>query len=282
MNNQQSPPKQRQKPAREIKLIPILVIAVIVALLISVVLMILTPQKDKIVQNDFVTTNYNNSKSIFKKISFSGSSINLPEKFNIYQTDPNTTLDLSAKLAERLIDEYQLIAREDVENYWQNGATFLVKNTYDNRYAFNLPSTKQQSDLTIIPDEAIATCLNFYSKYNVNPPLIAQKNQLIYLNNSLEQAETEPKQATSLQIPLTYQLDGYPVFYQNENNYPFLCKVNNNYEVTRVVFKSTFHTFTQIKEMDSITIEQAVENIKNGKASVIDAQSKIADIIDLN
>ena len=59
MNNQQSPPKQRQKPAREIKLIPILVIAVIVALLISVVLMILTPQKDKIVQNDFVTTNYN-------------------------------------------------------------------------------------------------------------------------------------------------------------------------------------------------------------------------------
>jgi len=282
MNNQQSQPKQMQKPVRKIKLVPILIIVIIVALLVSAALTILTPQKDKIVQNDFVINNYNDTKSTFKNISFSGTTINIPEKFKIYQIDPNTSLDLSTKLAEKLINEYQLVARENVENYWQNGAIFLVKNTNDDRYAFNLPFAEQQNGLTIVVDEAIKTCLNFYSKYNINPPLTAQKNQLIYLNNNLEQAETEPEQATSLQIPLTYQLDGYPMFYQNENNYPFLCKVNNNYELTRVVFKSNFYTFTPIKEMDSIAIDQAIKNIKDGKASIIDAQSKIADIIDLS
>jgi len=129
MNNQQSQPKQMQKPVRKIKLVPILIIVIIVALLVSAALTILTPQKDKIVQNDFVINNYNDTKSTFKNISFSGTTINIPEKFKIYQIDPNTSLDLSTKLAEKLINEYQLVARENIENYWQNGAIFLVKNT---------------------------------------------------------------------------------------------------------------------------------------------------------
>lgn len=265
---------------REIKIIPILIIFVIIALLISAILMAITPQKEKVVQSDFVSNNYNQTQSTFKKVSFTGGEITVPKVFKIYQA--NTTISLSNTLASAIIRDYQLEAHERLENYWIKDNYVLIKNTYDNRWSFDPSPKKNENRVAIVVDEAINKCFNFYSKYNVTSTLTAQKNDITYLDGNLQQEESDPKKATSLQIPLSYELDGYPVFYQNEKNYPFFCKINNNYEIERITFKENLHVFDLVKEIPSISIDQAIKNIKNGKASIINAQSKIVEAIDLN
>lgn len=265
---------------REIKIIPILVIFVIIALLISAILMILTPQKEKVVQSDFVTSNYNQTQSTFKKVIFTGGETTVPETFKIYQID--TMLSLGDVLASAIIRDYQLENHEKLENYWIKDKHVLIKNTYENRWSLDFSPQKNENRVTIIVDEAIDKCFNFYSKYNIASTLTAQKDNIIYLDGNLQQEEADPKKATSLQIPLSYELDGYPVFYQNESNYPFFCKINNNYEIERIVFKENLHVFKLVREIPSISIDQAIKNIKNGKVSIINAQSKIVEAIDLN
>lgn len=265
---------------REIKIIPILIIFVITALLISAILIVITPQKEKVVQSEFVTSNYNQTQSVFKKVTFTGGEITVPEIFKVYQT--NTTVSLGNILASAIIRDYQLENHEKLENYWIKDNFALIKNTYDNRWSFDFSPQKNENRVAVIVNEAINKCFAFYSKYNITSTLAAQKNSIIYLDGNLQLEEVDPKKATSLQIPLSYDLDGYPVFYQNESNYPFFCKINNNYEIERIVFKENLHVFESVREIPSISIDQAVKNIKNGKASIINAQSKIVEAIDLN
>lgn len=265
---------------KEIKIVPILIIFVIVALLISAVLIAITPQKERVVQSDFVTNNYNQTQSTFKRVVFVGEEIIVPETFKIYQI--NTTINLEHVLANAIIRDYQLEIHEKLENYWIKDNYVLIKNTYDGRWSFDFSPEKTTNRIPIVVDEAIGKCFNFYSKYNLLPTLTAQKDNIVYLDGNLQQEKTEPKNATYLQIPLSYELDGYPVFYQNESNYPFFCKINNNYEIERITFKENLYVFESVKEIPSIKMDQAVKNIKNGKASVINAQSQIVEAIDLN
>ena len=264
----------------EIKIVPILIIFVVVALLISAILIVITPQKEKVIQSDFVTNNYNQTQSTFKKVVFIGEKITVPEIFKIYQT--NTTINLDNALANAIIRDYQLEIHEKLENYWIKNNYVLIKNTYDGRWSFDSGLTKNENRVAIIADEAINKCFNFFSKYNIVATLTAQKDNIIYLDGNLQQEKTDPKKATSLQIPLSYELDGYPVFYQNESNYPFFCKINNNYEIERITFKENLYVFESVKEIPSINMNQAIKNIKNGKASIINAQSQIVEAIDLN
>jgi len=276
----ESVPAMNKEQKKEIKIVPILIIFVIVSLLISAILLIITPKKEKVVQSDFVTNNYNQTQSTFKKITFTGGEIIAPELFKIYQA--NTTVSLGNSLASAIIRDYQLESHEKLENYWVKDNYALIKNVYENRWSFDFSPLKNDNRIPIIVDEAITKCFNFYSKYNISSTLTAQKDGIIYLDGNLEQEEAESKNATSLQIPLSYELDDYPVFYQNESNYPFFCKINNNYEIDRIVFQDNLHTFESVKEIPSINIDQAIKNIKNGIASIINAQSQIVEAIDLN
>lgn len=274
MNNNQ------KKTPREIKVLPILLLFTVIALLISAFLALITPKKEKVAQTDFVTNNYDSTQSTFKKISFSGSEITLPEKMKIYKVA--ATLNLSDELAQKIINKYQLEETELAENYWFKDEYVLRKNTDENRYSFDLKTEENQNQVNIVSAEAIQACLNFYLKYNPELSLVAQEEDLIYLQGDVEKYQAEKDTASVLYIPLTYELDGYPVFYQNENNHPFLCRVNNNYEVERVVFKDSFYSFEPATEVDSVDLNQAIKNIQNGKASIINAESKVVEVIDLN
>lgn len=256
-------------------------ILISIALLIALVLTVLTPKKEKIIANDFVVNNYDNTQSTFKKVNYSGAEINVPEIFNIYQS--NNSSGLAEELAQKIVIDKQLTADSKIENYWLGEKSALAKNSYEQYYVLsNVFDENGVNDLSIIVNEAIDVCQNFYSKYNISLPLIVQENDLIYLSSGFEQNIVSPQKATFLQIPLTYELDGYKVFYENQNDYPFFCRVNNFYNLERVVFRDFFQEFQVSKQMSSISIDQAVENIKKGNASIIKADSEIAQIIDLN
>ncbi len=214
-------------------------------------------------------------------MSFSGSKIEIPELFNVYQTENNT--GMADGLANKLINEYQLEADSKILNYWLGSKNSLTKNSYENYYTFSsVTENKGDNNLPIIAEEALSACLNFYNKYNILSPLVPQKDSFIYLNSGFEQTSTDPKKAVFLQIPLTYELDGYKVFYENQNNYPFFCRVNNSYGLERIVFRDFFQNFQILKQLPSVSIDQAINNIKKGNASIIKADSKTTSAIDLN
>lgn len=265
---------------KEFKFVSVLVVLAIAVLLFAAILAIITPQKEKITQTNFVTNNYNSTQSSFKKVAFTGVEIVIPENFQLYQA--SAAISLTNILADKIIKDYQLSQDERLDNYWIKENYILIKNPYESRWSFDLNTNQIENEVSIVVEEAVDACANFYSKYDLSLPLIAQKDSISYLDGKLEQEKAEPEKALYLQIPFTYEVDGYPVFYQNENNYPFFCKINSNYEIERIVFKDSFYAFEPIKEMPSIGIDQAVANIKKGKASIIDAQSQTVDVINLD
>lgn len=256
-------------------------ILTLIALFLVLVLRILTPTEEKIVANEFVVNNYDDTQSTFKRISYSGSELVLPELFNIYQSSNSS--GIAEELVSRLIIDLQLTADETIENYWVGANSALAKNSYEHYYVLsNAFDDQGENELTIIAEEAIQVCQNFYNKYNILLPLIPQRDDILYLNSGFEQNIVSPQVATFLQIPLTYELDGYKVFYENQNDYPFFCRVNNFYNLERIVFRDFFQEFQVSRQMPPLTIDQAVSNIKKGNASIIDAQSEVVQIIDLN
>ena len=265
---------------KNIKFTQFVVGTTVVALLVAAVLRVITPQEEKIISSQFVTENYDGSQSSFKKVVFSGIPVILPEQLNIYSAINSP--GLADQLALVLINEYQMVADPEIPNYWLGEKFSLTKSNYDQNYVLNGVHEQNENDLPIILTEAISVCHNFYSKYNIDAPLVPREDAITYLNNSHEQGFVSPNEATYLHIPLTYELDGYPVFYQNKNSYPFFCRVDNFYELKRASFKDFFQEFQLVGQLKPVSIDQAVNNIKKGEASVISAQSQIAPIIDLD
>lgn len=270
-----------KSPKKKINFLLLIVVLALGALLLATVLKIITPTEEKIVANNFTINNYDNTQSTFKKINFSGTNISVPVIFNIYQA--KNSPGLADELANKLIIEHQLVADENIENYWLSESYALAKSNYEHYYTFRSGNKNEgAAELAIITDSAIEVCQNFYSKYNILVPLVVQKDSIIYLDSGFEQNAVDVNKATFAQIPLTYELDGYKVFYENQNEYPFFCRVDNFYNLERVGFKDFFQEFEVSKQLSSLSINQAVSNIKKGNASIIDASSEIATVIDLN
>lgn len=259
------------------------VITMVIAMTAAIMFSIFTPKTKKIaIKNEAIITNYDKSKTTFKKISFSGQKIILPESFSVFKIAPsNSSADT---LANQVINKNKMTSHPSIPNYWTSETAELSKSDYENNYTFIETTEGQKSDIKIIKDEAVKACSNFYSKYSVDLKLIPQENSIVYLSqgSGFEQNEVLEKDAYSVQIPLTYEVNGYPVFYENSKDYPFFCKIDNNYRLEKVVFKNFFYNFELTDQLASINIEQAIDNIKDGTASIISAESQIAHIVDLN
>jgi len=260
---------------------PLIVISLsVLGLIIAGILSILTPPKETLVANDFAVNNYDQTQSTFKKVDFSGQEIAVPKQFNIYQAQNGT--GIAEELVSRLIAEHQLPADDYKVDYWHNDRYGLAKNNFENYFVFSSAVTQEKNSVPLLTQEAIDVCLNFYNKYELLLGLEAQGEDILYLGSGFEPTAVGPEEAIVAHIPLTYQLDGYPLYFQNHDDYPFFCRVNNYYELERVVFRDFFQTFQTVREMPALSIEQAITNIKAGQASIIRAESRIVSVIDLN
>lgn len=258
-----------------------LTIAATIALIVSSILKLITPRQEELsLNNQVFLENHNKTKSSFKKISYSGPDISLPENFSVFQARPSNVA--AEILAGKILNDKSMQLHPEIANYWLGENTQLVKSNYENNYTFVEIINKGNEEVYVVEDMAIQTCLNFYKKYQSEILLNVQKKDIIYLNNSEEQSLTEKETAHVMQIPLTYELEGYPVYYEGEEDYPFFCKIDNNYNLSRVVFKNFFYNFESIFKMPPISVDMAISNIKKGVVSIIDAESQIVDNIDLN
>lgn len=269
-----------KRPSRQLNFPLIVIVLSIAALTVAAVLRILTPPPETIVTTDFAVTNYDQTRSTFKQISFVGSPITVPDSFHIYQAQnsPGT----AQELVTRIVREYQLPPEGSRDEYWLGERQSITKNNYENNYMFINVGTQERNQVPLLTSEAVDACLNFYRKYELLLGLRVQTDDIIYFSAGFEPVQVDPSQAVLAHIPLTYVLDGYPLYLANHDDYPFFCRVNNYYELERVVFRDLFQTWQSVRELPSLSIDQAVANIKDGQASIIRAESRIAFIIDLN
>lgn len=256
---------------------------IVVALLLAVILNVLTPQPQKITYSEFVVKNFDNSNSTFKRVSFSGEKITLPEKLTIFQANKEQTANA---IAEKIIANFQLGQLENYEGYWRNENKVLIRRELENEFALYDYDAENATDPASLEkgmdvNQAISICDSFFKNAS-QVDLRAQLNDVQHLSVHLESTLVAISEAQSLIIPYGQVIDGYRVYYENENDYPFYCAVSNQYEIRQVVFKDFFLAFEPAGELNSLDIEGAIKNITEGKASIVNAESQITEETDLN
>lgn len=271
----------KEKIKKQNNLLIYLGIFVAVSLIVAAIFRVLTPQEEQVLESDFVIENYDNTETTFKKVAFMGDPIEVPKSFAIFR--PVTTENQADNLAKKIINKYSLVQQTNRDNYWISEDYNLINRAAENEYVFyNLTETSISSQSASIDlDKAIKNCDNFLKSYDIDLDMEAQINDVVYLGEGLEPQETTIEKAVEAQIPFTQKIDKYLVFYLNEKDFPFQCAVNRNEEIRDFVFKDLLYKFEEVKELNSISIDKAVNNISNGKASIISAKSQIAEILDL-
>jgi len=261
-------------------------IFVLVSLIVSAILILLTPAKEEVLESEFVVKNYDQSETEFGQVNFTGEKIIVPERISVYR--PKNNYQTAAQLAQKLINKYQLQQKENLETHWINGQYTLIERFADEEYVFYdfsqeeaVSSNENIFDTEFNLESGIRVCQNFLKENDININLSAQNEFISYIGGGLEPRPTDIDQASLAIIPFSIDINGEKVFYQNEDQFPFYCTVDRQQNIHDFVFKDLFFEFEEVKELDTISIDRAISNIKAGKASIIDASSQIAEIFDL-
>lgn len=280
MNNQKSVKAKQQVVLREMDFAKTALIVIIAILVLAAILRLLTPTPPSLPASDFVFTNYDDTRTTFKKISFIGSLITPPEEFMTYQVGGE--VGLANTVANSIIAKYSLTPEVGVPNYWSGENAHLAYSPIDKRYSFSINSPNNHDSPMIVLSEAIRSCLNFYNQYQINLSLSAQTQDILHLSEKHVHGEVSPEEADVIQIPFTIKLGDQVLLEQNELNTAIVCRVNRDYEVIKMVFKETIQSFVSAQQLKSISLNQALANIERGNASIIDAYSEVVNNIDLN
>lgn len=251
---------------------------VLLALIATALLRVLTPQDLKVEEQSFVTTNYDEKSSTFKKVAFTGEAISLPEKMPLYQMTGGN--QVSEDIAEKIRQSFQLTQNKDKDNYWQSADKLLIYQKLEKRFTlYDYAAKIQDSTTTINSDQAIQACQDFFKNAS-GLTVQAQLDHIIYYNAAEEFKEVSPEKAYRAYIPLSISLNGYPTYIGNKSEFPFSCLVLNNAEIAKVNFSDFFYTFQESYQVKTITIDQAVKNIEKGIASIISIDDEMITSFD--
>lgn len=250
---------------------------VLLALIATALLRVLTPQDLKVEEQSFVTTNYDEKSSTFKKVTFTGEAITLPEEMPLYQLMSGN--QVSEDIAEKIRQNFQLLQNKDRNNYWQNEDKLLVYRKAEGTYALSDSGVIPDTGLGIDTNQAIKTCQDFFKNAS-GLDLQAETDRVIYLDNNYESNIVSQSQAKQAYIPFSLGINGYPTYIGNQSEFSFSCQVLNSYQIYRVTFSDFFYTFQESYQVKTITIDQAVKNIEKGIASIISIDDEMITSFD--
>jgi hypothetical protein len=253
---------------------------IIILLVISAILRVLTPPETPIAPSANLTENHNNSRSTFEGITFSGTKPQLPDKLTIFKIQQAplikdqllSQLKSTFSLAENPADPALLIGPEySLFISPADQSIILSKNTETEKFTHS-----------VVKDQVLAAAQSFFQKNFPNIPAQPLEKEIAYLAAE-ENAQSQTEQtAAAVKIPFTYILNNYDLVYNNTTDYPFLLTVNAYNEVTKVRFYPQFFSgFTASAENKPLSVEQAVSDILNGKASIVSSYF-VGDLKPLN
>lgn len=241
-------------------------------LIISAVLRVLTPPPIPIHQSPTLTQNYDGTKTTFQNIQFTGNPPQLPTQLSIAKAAPSSLT--TEKITGQFIDKFQLKPLAQPPNVWVGKDYSLTKDEGMGFFILvkNIPST---STAVVNKNQALASAQSLLSTFFPNITLSPVLEKIGYLEGGTEPAPTTPEKAQTMYIPFSYKIDNYPVFYQNQREYPFEVVMNNSNEIQRLFFYPFFYTFSSLEKKAPISIQAAMQNTQNGKASVVGSRADV-------
>ncbi len=262
---------------------------------LSLIFYSLTPNRNAgLSPSEFMSTNFNQTKSEFKKLTYNGPELDLPEKLPIAGIKLNPTI--VSQIAQQMIEQYQLVQHPRSENIWVRDNYSLFHDKNRNEYIFNnqlsiqeqasesaaMAESKRFVGKTIQTEVAVNTATQFIQTLLPQSPYIPVKGQLKFLRkDKTDLDETIEKNATIIEIPFAPQVANLPVINNYDEYAPIRVMLNADNEIVKLTIQQQIIETNIVKQVATITAQQAVANILAGQGSIIAAYQNSINQLDL-
>lgn len=277
------------------KLIFSLVLFALFATGLSLIFFALTPlRKTSVNQTEFMTTNFDQSKSTFKSLKFTSNQPTIPEKLPIAEVKLNPTI--VNQMAQQLIEKYNLHESPNSKNIWVRENYSLFRDEKNGEYIFNnAPTLVEQAsesalaatdakyvEKTVKRDAAIRAADSFIqSLFPQTTYLPARKQMKFFRQNKTDLDDSSEANATLIEIPFSPHLAEFPVFNGYEEYAPIRVMLNAQNEIIKCTIQTQILETVIVKQVATITVEQAIANILAGQGSIISAYQNAVGPLDL-
>lgn len=255
---------------------------------LTLIFIALTPKQGTALPiTPFMSTNFDQTTSNMRNISFTGAAPEIPNTLPIARLQ----LDITAaeKIAQKLTEQHQLQSIAQSKNIWRSSDASLFRDEAKAEYTFSRDKLLQQATRQL--DEN-------HTPFN-EPQLVALAQKTLdellgpsayqplysgitYLHiDSVHLDKTSKDEADFVEIPFTLKVSQYPVFVGHNERPPFVLTFDGSGTLVKMTFQAQIMTTSILRQSPTISSQQAVSNITNGQGSVISAYQQIAKPLDL-
>lgn len=261
-----NPQKQSQQ---KLYIVGITILFVIVCILS--IIRILFPPKVTIRESPTVTRNADFSQTEFTSIRFTGELPVFPEELPVARISEQSISNQAA--IDALINRYQLVRKSLQIRIWASDNHLLTYDPSVDTYTFLVSEFNPEEVLPKVDRRiAVATAQEYLGILLPKNQLSVLENAVTFHNLSQEITDSSEADATAVRVPFAPTINDIPVFFEKYADYPFVVIVDGKNEIRRVIFHPQLQKYETFDTLPLISIEQAFENMKQGKNAIITAK----------
>jgi hypothetical protein len=257
---------------------------VIVLFIISIVLRLLTPVSSLTPITPQITQqNFDGTHTTFTSVTYVGNPPEFPSAIPLVEVE-SSSLQLDA-VRDQLVETFALAQSPTSPNIWEGAIFTLFWNESENWLQLSrnfLPEEATGTVSKITPDNALSVSKEFVNKYLPNLKLSPQTSSLQFASGSEGFSSEITDNATAIRVPFTYSVNNIPFYYKRNTDYPFLIDVDGKQEVSQALIYHHFINFKPIKTLPTLTLEQAIAELREGGGSIISAFNGVGGEIPLS
>lgn len=252
-------------------------IGVAIALIVSAILNIMTP--NEVNKTPLTTTNYDQTTSEFSNLTYTGSPIDIPSNFNIAQASIS---DHKEELKNKLIQQFDL-KQVQAFDVWTSAEWAL---TVDEENRFTLSS--QEAALSLIRkitlSQATTVAQKFLDKFLPQYQVTSLPNQTEYFEGQYgDPAQTTSDKAQIIKVVFGYAIDQYPVFYKSSSDNFVEIFVDANGEIRKASFSTLDISLKEIDSKPALSPQVALQLVnQTNQAAIINTGYETPVELDLN
>lgn len=236
-------------------------------LIFNYVLQLFTPQG--LPAQELVATNYDNSKTTFNTLTFTGLMPQLPT--TLPTAEISTVTGDNARFEQLLLSTYNLKPFPQIDNIWQSDTYSLTKVSDPVTYVLiqkttptTIPTSINISEALNLADKTIATLFP-----NQKLQAISQSIQPYIVWEHPHPEPATAAEANAVEISYGYQFGPYSVLYGKDYTYPVTIIITGDGKVGKITSQPFVVEFKETKSYSTLTLSEALQAIENGDGSIL-------------
>lgn len=261
-------PQEEQQPYP--RWLVMLVLFSFIALIIGYGLRALTP--DAAPSQSISTSNFDETKSSFSNLIFTGVAPAIPEKLPTAQASEVQRINQKTELT--LISKHKLEGLQGISGIWKGPEYNLTRTSNPETYVLTRKNLAESQILSkgIDVEKAISTGEAYIKEVFKDTNYVAFKERIVLYEIGTHphpEAVELSKDANTIEVPFGYAYGPYPVFLQKDYSFPVTMIVNSDYQIQKLSFDPFLLNFIEGKTYKTLSIQQALGNIMRGTGSIV-------------